>query len=423
MLTTLRQTFVPIDHAIAEVIAFPLASEAAFRRGVTTLTPAPHGDSCQLWLDFAAEAGRGLLGFTPDELAILRDRCWYGTTDSTIIPLHAYLRRHARGLLKANGRVAVPRALADGADEEYLPSDAEEEEGEAAARRRWRWTTFALPPDLLLAALHQIAPPVQVDALSPILRRRLADAGYADSHLHVGAGLTFAQLWASLQLALADEQCKASQFASNGAAFDDGRSFAPWLLRAAFARCLVAAYLAHGRSRYPTLAAFYTAEVYRRLRDDYGSVPASILTLGLKELCSGTFAEDSPAWEDLHQLYCELYPKFGRNAPTLDELGHIDPVASFVGWQPGNSELPDAMWTRNALAGLEAGPPDPRLTSLVWQCIRLRCLFFPPCLATTTDGWDSLVHPVLWPSVASKGMVQTAQGAADRIGDAAPRGW
>lgn len=117
--------------------------------------------------------------------------------------------------------------------------------------------------------------PVRVDMLSPTLRDMLRDRGFAETHLHVGAALDFGQLWASVQFTLAGAACGPRQFASPGAAFADGTGFAPWLLRAAYARCVTAAYAHSAFARHPDFAAYLTDEVFPRLAERYGVGPAS----------------------------------------------------------------------------------------------------------------------------------------------------
>jgi hypothetical protein len=382
MTSALRQAQVPLDHVFAELLAYPLASEAAFAAAATRLEPdGPAGAG--LWREFEREVFRANPGVTLDEITSLRDRIWFDSADPGPgrAALHAYLRRHAAGLLAAAGTAAVPRTSADGAEpERYFPVDAEDSEAGAAARRRWRWVSFALPPDLLLAALPSDPPPTRVETLTPALRAVLADRGYAEAHVHVGAALAFPDLWASLQFTLAQPGCDPSRFRSSGAAFDGGRDFGGWLLRAAIGRCVLAAYLTDGRRRHDGLADYLRNEPGPRLQARFGLGVERALLTGLEELAAGRPHPSPPAWDDLRRVYRELYEGLARPADDISQLGRIDPVAPLFGWADGSAALPEVSLVRAALEQLEelarAGRPDAALERLFWQCVRARCLFY-----------------------------------------------
>ncbi len=150
-MSTLRTTTIPIDHVVAEMTAFPLASEAAFRGGVVELDAKLGGATGDLWRAAEAEIGRACPGFSIDELVAVRDRAWFdsgadddedneynaeddrGNKDKKL-PLHEYLREHvAQKNLEMYGVEARPR---------IKPTDAAPD---ARARQRWRWLSFALP--------------------------------------------------------------------------------------------------------------------------------------------------------------------------------------------------------------------------------------------------------------------------------------
>lgn len=374
MTSALRQALVPLDHVYAELLAFPLASEAAFALSVTRLDP---GAADGLWQGFEADVFRGLPATSVDEIAGLRDRVWFDHADARGGPLAAYLRRHAAGLLRPAGAFAEPRPAADAAEPEvYAPVDADDEDGMVAARRRWRWVSFALPPDLLLAGLAADPPPARVETLAPMLRAVLADRGYAETHMHVGAALAFPDLWASTQYTLARPECRPDQFGSSGAAFGNGAGFAGWLLRAAVGRCVAAAFLAHGHRRHEYLAGFVQREVGPRLRERYGVDFERAFRAGLWELSTGRALARSPRWDDLWRAYRDLYDALAGDAPDLDRIGRIDPVGGILGWRDGDPALPEAVWLRAGLRRIETGRPDPGFERLFWQCVRVRCLFY-----------------------------------------------
>lgn len=64
------------------------------------------------------------------------------------------------------------------------------------------WLTFALPDDLLLAAVGHRGWVPSPDLLTPAVRDLLA-RGFAETHLHVGAALGFRTVWSLIQCRLA----------------------------------------------------------------------------------------------------------------------------------------------------------------------------------------------------------------------------
>ena len=111
----IRWAGIPIDHLVAEIAAFPLASEAALRLGITELTPwlIPERGlpTAHLWR--AAE--QSLAGHAPnvslDELTAMRDRTWFrpeSVDELRAQPLHNYLRLLAGRHLRVRGATAVP---------------------------------------------------------------------------------------------------------------------------------------------------------------------------------------------------------------------------------------------------------------------------------------------------------------------------
>jgi len=75
---TSRHAAVPIDHAIAEMAAFPIASEAALRLAIAELVAVPALDrnTATLWREAEAEVLGGFPAFSVDEAVALRDQTW-----------------------------------------------------------------------------------------------------------------------------------------------------------------------------------------------------------------------------------------------------------------------------------------------------------------------------------------------------------
>src|SRR5262249_51817472 len=154
--------------------------------------------------------------------------------------------------------------------------------------------------------------------------------------------IDFAHLWASLQYTLAQPDCRPDRFASTETVFDHGRKFGDWLLRAAIARCVVAAYLLTGRRRHPTLGVYLHLEVGPPVRARNGVLVERAFRTALNELHDGQLAAISPTWSDLWPVYRDLYDDLAHDAANLGSLGRIDPVGGLLGWQDGDPEMPES---------------------------------------------------------------------------------
>ncbi len=366
----IRLTGVPLDHVVAELVAYPLASEAAFELGVRGMDPDLGGDTGKLWSRFEREELPRLRGFSLDESFAVRDRTWFVGVDGAE-DLHAYLRRQAAVFLRPAGSVAVPRPYGSNSPEE----PPGEQDGMVEARRRWRWLTFALPPDLMLAALGENGP-TAVSTLSPKLAAWLRDEGYAETHLHLGAALDFSHLWAAVLHRLAGSDCKREMFASPAATLGDGRHLASWLLRAALARYVLAGFLF---SRVAGKLTAYVEEfVYPQVAQRQGAAYPSLLRDAFDDLLSGRLPdEDERRFASLRWLYAGLTGLNRAPAPSrLADVPRLDPIAFLTGYRTGDPASPELRFLWLALGRLGNGHADPLFAGLFWQVVRLRCLFY-----------------------------------------------
>ena len=213
----MRYVGIPVDHVAAEIAAYPLASERAFELALVSLMPGLDAGTGHLWEQAEGDTLGRFPGYSVDEAVAIRDKLWFGTSRRAV-PLHKYLRDLANVVLELRGNEAVPR-LADNLVLGEQPTAPRLPE----RRRWWRWLTFALPPDLLLAAVgNQHGGPDTVNLLSPGLARQLADQGFAETHLHLGAALDFPQLWVGALHAIADHNVGSEEFCSPGAGLNGG---------------------------------------------------------------------------------------------------------------------------------------------------------------------------------------------------------
>jgi hypothetical protein len=374
-----RLSQIPIDHLVAEVAAFPLASEAALRCRTIELERSDQGSAGRLW----RETERHVLGhfpsFSVDEMVAVRDRVWFGERRRTNqpLPLVRYLRTVARLYLRREGDRVVPQLP----DEEWQRRHGAALTGplEAHARFAWRWLSFALPADLLLAALDGAHLPSSIHLLSPALDRMLRDRGYAETHVHLGCTISFPHLWVCALRALADPATKRERtFHSPGASLEEGRQLGPWLLSAAIARYVLAAYLSWGRPA-GTLAQFLAGPIRPRVTRDIGAAAYALLALCLSELLRGEFQCDDYSFANRQGLYAHLTAVTARRFPKeLAAIHSADPIAVFFPAR-GDSPTPEMGFIAAGLRHLElqlAGPPDPIFAILFWQVQRIRALFF-----------------------------------------------
>lgn len=379
-----RHAHLPIDHILAEIASLPLVSECAFESGLTALDPAMGAKpplptrncaTASFWRAAEAEILCAFPSFSVDEVVSLRDYLWFnGFETNQPVAMHRYLRSVAHSLLECTGPIARPR-VPDSAIKPEGPSN-----GLSAwtrARRLWRWVTFAMPPDLLLAALgpHQQMPD-RVELLTPTVSRILSDGGFAETHLHVGAAVDFPLLWASLQRAIADPQTKATASASPGACLKEGRLIGPWLIRAAITRYLLGAFL-QSQSTYPFVR--YLDDVALPLVSKVlGITRASALVGGLEELKSGQLKKGPDQHAVLQSIFATLTQvRVGRDPDTVDEAMLVDPLAKL--FRPRGPRITAEMeFVAAALRYLEsgAGLKDSLFATLFWQAIRVRGIFY-----------------------------------------------
>lgn len=178
----------------AQVEAFALTSPVAFKLGLVALGHSRVGvmdGSTQQLSDALDERMRSRVdGMSLEGLNQLRNLAWFAGAQERV-SLHAHVMRLAHSCLRVCGGRAELRD--------------DEERGEATLR--WRWLSLALPADLMVSALgasrRQALQEDEVDLLTPGLREVLREP-CAETHLHVGAAMSYSVLWTGLSRAIAD---------------------------------------------------------------------------------------------------------------------------------------------------------------------------------------------------------------------------
>ena len=314
---------VPEQYLRAEISAFPIASDESFRSAILELDPRlpkplpeppnKKNPTRELWRAceslYAPHTGWSL-----DRLVAARDLGWFGGSPSLKpISMQAYLRNLARSHLMARPGV----------------TEIEERTELSAidAHDHYRWLTFALPEDLLMAALGVEPVPRRVDKDLPLLVRRLLDLGVAEIHQHVGASMDFPLLWASTLAALANTEIKENALASPGAPLSNGRFLIRWLLAAAVVRCTLAEYLIRGSGSFQGFlfqSDFLKASVWTAWRIE-------TLLASLRALAYGN-EKYLPQIEPLRDLYADIHPMALRLGDyplesVEDAFRRCDPIA------------------------------------------------------------------------------------------------
>ena len=432
-----RLASIPFEHVEAEMAAFPLASEASFRFGLTSLDPNVSSED-RLWRAAEKEVLEALPSVHLEEAAAIRDKLWFRTTlDSAHIlqrvPIGTYLRQLAEIYLDKHGRPT----------DVETPNYSGQEGLGPEARLRWCWMCRALPPDLLRAARGVVDADDDPFQLHPAMLQMLRDRGFAETHLHMGSALDFPLVWATLMRVLTKSESKHSDFKSPGAYFADGRDLCTWLLYAAVVRLVLAKWLFNSARSGADLSALLTfarggwttlsdtdseADVDQPhirpqpgVRDSHDDpvIAAGLANLIgrrldviefhhlatlLSEFTDGKLSEPRRAkfvmgaQQNLNRrfartrvLYLSLIdpPSLLRHQRTesiafrsryqpgsRDDVFANDPLALVVGWRPTMGGSPETLFIKAALHHLEQNDKDNDFARLFWQLMRIRCLLY-----------------------------------------------
>jgi hypothetical protein len=385
-----RQLVLPIEHLEAELLAAPFASTAAFKSALLSLDPCLRRHTERLWRDQELEILQRFPGMSIDELTIRRDRIWFLDTS---VPANE--PRNLIDLLRTGTRV-MARAYSPFPSDDLARSAThlQTQREDVDARRRWRWTTFSLPVDLLMASVGHPREAADVTCFS--LRAVLADRGLAESHLHLKASLEFPLLWASLQRALSHPDAREKMLAGPAAQFDEGRNLAPWLIRAALARLALGAFLTTPSRHARGFGAFVRDHAIPRITRLQGPVLASMVHRALRELAAGGFSAQAPPFSALRAAYAALI-----GPAAADRGASLDPVAYW--FASDRQSQPEFHMLRAAFSFLESprGSDDKAFARLFWQTVRMRVIFYRhivqrpmiPGLQWFTRTYDRLSNP------------------------------
>lgn len=367
----LRQKSFPIQHVVAEIAAFPLASEVALNLAVSVLGDG--GADHRLWRSAESGVLATFSGFSVEEAISLRDAIWYANGSPgriPAVPLEGYVRQLARQYLSLDGSMVRPRAF--GLDPCGRPLHLGDED--VYARQWWRWIRFALPPDLLIAGVipSDVRLPVSVPKVAMVtapLRRMLEDEGFAEIHQHLGASFEFSDLWLAILQGLGDLTIEVQQFQSPGACMDDGDSLGGWLVRAAICRALIVRFLSQMRSEL----GFEDFTIQFSRHSAMPEFAGRTLRSTVSDVSRGTIDSASVDFRRCQALYRRLVTTASARFKTLSELRQADLAVRFGLGRPENPEIGLLVAAFNRLSG---GVRDPVFSSVFWQYVRVRNLFY-----------------------------------------------
>lgn len=370
---------VPEAYVRSEIASFPLASIEAFRSALVELDPSLDGKQAEqtrlLWSACEKQLAQHASGWSLDRLIITRDFFWFGCGPGALrntargpLSMSHYLRDLTRDYLDAYpGTTVLNQSYEVNAFDAYT---------------HYRWLTFALPEDLLLASVPVEAPPTQVNVEYPLLLQDLADRGAAEVHHHVGAGMDFPLLWASLLARLADPTLPPDAADSPDLPFGMGERLLRWLVASAVTRCVLTEFLLQDSCSGGGLMDFLE-RLYRSSSWPYAR--SKLLHETLEALSWGRI-EQLPGFYALQGLYGSLHPAAARlntrRPETVDAVWRCcDPIAVRLGLSNPNGG--ERWLLRHGLDYLEhergRSSQDASyqyFNKLFWQVQRVRCIYY-----------------------------------------------
>lgn len=375
----------------AELLAVPFSSEAALQLGPVALDPHGDADTHQLWQHEEVRFAREFRVLSLDGLIHSRDAAWHppnritGELPKGPVFLEDMLRSAVVETLGARGSRLIPRRRELRVERAAGPGGGRS----LAAEGRWHWRflTWALPPDLLVAAHPESVG--TVDGLPPSLSRMLTDRQFAEVHLHLGAAWDFSALWSLMAAALVDPRTEARAFESVGGPFGGGRGLAGWLVQAQVARVVGAAWLRTGGG---VPLPRWLDEQLGRGRRARGVLAAArgheLRLLQVVQRMLRGVAPDEGDFEADRGLLAALVPTVGdRRRLRLQETLARDPIGRWFPPAPGTIGSCELSFLQAGMEELrherrraESGPRQIQkgadFRTLFWQLVRVRSLFY-----------------------------------------------
>ncbi len=367
-----RYVEVPFHRLFAEIAAAPLCTEEAFEHVVLDLvadvTSKRQGS---FWEAIEGKLIREFPAVSVDEFTSLRDYVWLGSTQerwqNRKIFLESYLGTLAKAILDDSGHQLVPKVNAA-----TVLSELSGGSSERFGRECFSWLQRSMPPDLLRKSFQPHA------ALAPVNRSvlRLLEQNYAETHLHLGASLTFTQLWPCIVSSIDDSGFKFDALGSRNGAFDHGRGMATWLIRAAIARILLGEYLVRGNKE----GSFENFVVSRRTLYPADSNPSFVMDV-IQCLANPIAVRRQYTAEEfrfLQRVYRRMIWPIDTKVGDLPSLRAADPLTPILNDSAQTTETAEDRLIEASLRYMQSrnGRQDTFFRTVFWQVQRIRCLAY-----------------------------------------------
>jgi len=349
-----------LDYLAAEIAAFPMASVASLRLGIVELNPALKDYKTKsLWREAEAYIAANRPSVSLDEAVLIRDSTWFSHVPrgahSGTVALTDVLGGIASDLLRVDGRAAIPQY------------SGKHKNPRSAARQRFMWHEFSIPRSLLLASLeHKAGRFLAIDDLDNPLRHLLLKHGFAETHVHLGAALSFEHVWLALLVLLYRDDINKAMFVSPGAEFNEGADLCIWLLRTAIYRWILA--------RCLSANVIHEDDCEALLRTDrvLGRIEIAMLWDDLTAFQDGRLSANR-SFAELHQLYRRIASSGGRWMPRdgVEKRPLNDPIS----WMrtPSGVALSERWLLR---LGLPRARGNTLFAMLFWQVVRMKAIYY-----------------------------------------------
>jgi hypothetical protein len=354
--------------------ALPLAAESAFSHALLELDRSDRPDDAnralrdeqRAWLRTRSR------GASTDNSALLCARAWWvdapvRTDRRKLAPYLCAIAGRYLAHAGSNVTLAAPgqlRALADAGS----PTDA------PTLAARWRWLTLALPQDSLVAArcASADAPPIDAPSdrvdLLPVGGSRLLEEPCAETHMHIGASTSFAQLWAGWIGLGIDGFIQSKHGQTWSWPLGGQPRFSAIATSAALVRLLLASFLHVREARASALSMrAFVAREQRRHELHTLSGAAQILARAVATLHHPNAPETDA--RDAARLYRRLCARRSRTAPSHHGL---DPLSVLYG---PHTASPETRFETRAIRWLLHND-DALFELLFWQYLRFRVQVF-----------------------------------------------
>ena len=366
-----RRSELPFYKIYSEIACAPLCSQEAFEFCVDDLCQETTNKNEHSFREAIEDRLiRSYPSLAVDEFAALRDWIWLGNSshrEKQPRTMAAYLESLASSLLSDEGSVLAPSVR----DHDTL-CEIVGDNLQSSGREYLSWLKRSMPIDLL-ANVYRAG--CHVDALSQSTKHLLKQ-GYAETHLHLGASISFEQLWPCVLGSIADSDFRFNDFQSRNSAFDHGRGMATWLIRAAIIRVFLAKYLFLDHDNKTFREYWSTALNSVNGSAHVREVMASLIDV-LRSPKVRTKSYSAERFSILQHLYRNVIGPRQNQISDMVALYREDPIFPIVSRPRPITTQAEEVFVDRALRLIRKPRfEDLEFQRLFWQVQRVRCLFY-----------------------------------------------